>query len=132
MKKIYLMLFTFFVVACASAQVKNNSVTIDNIKILTQGNSIEDSDDMREVCKSFKLTKKQVLLYYLESKDSTEQEIHDSYNILPCNSTGTIIINNKKYSWIIRAGGVGTFYNKNKIILRVCDKKCCNTTKGIC
>jgi len=118
--------------SCVSTRDQNDRVVINNIEILTQGNSIEDTDDMREICKPFKLTKKQVLLYYLESKDSTEQEIHDSYNILPCNSTGTIIINNKIFSWIIRAGGVGTFYNKNKVILRVCDEKCCNKIKGIC
>jgi len=131
MKKIHIIIFTFILNACVSTQA-NNNITINSIEILTQGNSIEDSDDMREVCKSFNLTKKQVLLYYLESRDSSEQEVHDSYNILPCNSTGTLIAHNETFSWIIRAGGVGTFYNKNKTILRICDKKCCDTIKGIC
>ncbi len=122
----------FILTSCASKQVENEDILISKIDILTQGNSLEDTDDMREVCKGFQLTKKQVLLYYLESRESTESEIHDSYDILPCNSTGTISINGEFFSWIIRAGGVGSFYNKHKNILRVCDEKCCFITNGIC
>jgi len=91
----------------------NEDILISNIDILTQGNSLEDTNDMREICKRFQLTKKQVRLYYFESRESTESEIHDSYDILPCNSTGTISINGEIFSWIIRAGGVGVEYFRN-------------------
>jgi len=125
-------MFICTLVSCAERNIENINIPINKIEIISQGNSLEDSDDMREVCKQFHLTKKQVLHYYLESRASTESEIHDSYNILPCNSTGIISINGEAFSWIIRAGGVGSFYNKQKTILRVCDKKCCKLTKGIC
>jgi N-acetyl-anhydromuramyl-L-alanine amidase AmpD len=59
-------------------------------------------------------------------------KVHDEYNILPCNSTGTMIINGELFSWIIRAGGVGNFESKDKSFVRVCDEKCCEKTKGIC
>ncbi|VAW28007.1 hypothetical protein MNBD_BACTEROID06-110 [hydrothermal vent metagenome] len=128
----FVIMLIFILTSCASKQTENEDVLISRIDILAQGNSLEDTNDMREVCKSFQLTRKQVLLYYLESRESTETEIHDSYDILPCNSTGTISINGEIFSWIIRAGGVGSFYNKHKNILRVCDETCCKVTNGIC
>ncbi len=128
----FVIMLIFILTSCASKQTENEDVLISRIDILAQGNSLEDTNDMREVCKSFQLTRKQVLLYYLESRESTETEIHDSYDILPCNSTGTISINGEIFSWIIRAGGVGSFYNKHKNIFRVCDEACCKVTNGIC
>lgn len=128
----FVIILTFVLTSCANRQAENEDVLISKIYILTQGNSLEDTNDMREVCKNFQLTKKQVLFYYLESRESTESEIHDSYDILPCNSTGTISINGEIFSWIIRAGGVGSFYNEHKNILRVCDEACCKVTNGIC
>ena len=132
MKQILLFVMVVVCSSCATTQNKHENVSISDIRIETQGNSLEDSDDMREVCSEFKLTKKQVRIYYLESRLSSEQEVHDNYNIIPCNATGTMVINGEQFSWIIRAGGVGNFESKEKSFVRVCDKKCCELTKGIC
>ena len=133
MKKYYFgLIWILILTSCTNSQVESHNISLEEIQILTQGNSIEDSDDMREICQSFQLTKEQVRLYYFESRNSTEAEIHDNFNILPCNSTGTISINGEAYSWIIRAGGVGSFYNEQQTILRVCDEACCKLTKEIC
>ena len=133
MNKYYVVIiFMLVLVSCANKQAENKYVLIGKVNIITQGNSLEDTNNMREACKSFRLTKEQVRLYYFESRESTESEIHDSYDILPCHSTGTISVNGEIFSWIIRAGGVGSFYNNNKNSLRVCDEKCCKSTNGIC
>ena len=133
MKKYYVVIIFMFVLdSCANKQAESKDVLIGKISIITQGKSLEDTNDMSEACKHFQLTKEQVQLYYRESRESTEPEIHDRYDILPCHSTGTISVNGEIFSWIIRAGGVGSFYKKNKNSLRVCDKKCCKATNGIC
>ena len=118
--------------SCAIGKTSYDNKTVSDIKILTQGNISRDNSYFYELCGKFRLTREQVKIYYFESRASTEQEIHDSYNLFPCYSTGTININGEKYMWKIRAGGVGAFHNKNKILLRVCDEKCCKLTKGIC
>jgi hypothetical protein len=119
------------VVACSGpVEVKNESAS--EVRITSQGNSLQDSDAMRSVCSDFQLTKEQVLTYYRESRPSTEAEIHDSFNILPCYSSGSILIDGEQFQWIIRAGGVGEFFNEQKKILRVCEGRCCRLTKGIC
>jgi hypothetical protein len=132
MKLIFLLTLVILNSSCTITQNERESILISDIKIETQGNSLEDSDDMRKVCSEFKLTEEQVRIYYLESRLSTEQEVHSDYNILPCNSTGTMVINGEFFSWIIRAGGVGGFESKDKSFVRVCDEKCCKLTKGIC
>lgn len=132
MKKLFSLALLIFVSSCVTKKNEYESVTLTDITIETQGNSLEDSDMMREVCSEFMLTKEQVRAYYFESRQSNEQEVHDDYNILPCNATGTIIINGELFSWIIRAGGVGNFESRDKSFVRVCDEKCCKNTKGIC
>lgn len=132
MKQLFSLALVIFISSCSTTQNEYEGVSLTDIEIETQGNSLEDSDDMREVCSEFKLTKEQVRTYYFESRLSSEQEVHDDYNILPCNSTGTMVINGELFSWIIRAGGVGNFESKDKSFVRVCDEKCCKNTKGIC
>lgn len=112
------------------------SGTTDNkyseIKIISQQNSLEDTKLMKDVCQEFTLTNDQVLNYFNEATVTDEQTIHDQHDILPCYSTGSINISGDIYNWIIRAGGVGEYYNdKNKVLL-VCNEKCCNKTQGIC
>lgn len=125
-------IFFLMISSCDRETTKYTDIKIGDVEIITQSNSLENSDEMREVCESFKLSKSQVITYYYESRESTESEIHDSYNILPCNSTGSIMVNGEKYSWLIRAGGVGAFYNKSNSSLRVCGDNCCKLIKGIC
>lgn len=127
MKKFFFLLFaSLYSVHCFS------DILITDINILTQGNSIEESVEVIEMCKTFHLTKEQVANYVLESRLSNEREVHDDYNIFPCNSTGTMKINGELFSWIIRAGGVGNFESKERSFVRVCDEACCKKVKGIC
>ena len=132
--KNYVILFIvlLFSVSCSSVKTEKDDPIINNVSIKTQGNSSRDIDYMREVCKSFKLTDEQVITYYLESRLSTEMEVHDSYNILPCYSTGVMTVDGELFSWVIRAGGVANFKSKDNSFVRVCDKKCCKKTRDIC
>ncbi len=75
-------IFFLMISSCDRETTKYTDIKIGDVEIITQSNSLENSDEMREVCESFKLSKSQVITYYYESRESTESEIHDSYNIL--------------------------------------------------
>lgn len=133
MKKHVILLFILlFSASCSSVKTKKYTPLINNVSIKTQGNSSVEREYMQDVCKSFKLTNEKIVTYYLESRLSTEMEVHDSYNILPCYSTGNMTIDGELFTWVIRAGGVANFESKNKSFIRVCDKKCCIKTRDIC
>ncbi len=133
MIKYYLyFIFVISLTSCATENKNHEHQIISDIEILTQGNISREGSYFQDLCGDFRLTKEQVKIYYHESRLSNEQEVHDSFNLFPCYSTGTIKINGKKYMWKIRAGGVSNFYNENEMFLRVCDEKCCKRTKGIC
>lgn len=87
---------------------------------------------MQDVCQRFNLTETQILNYFHLATVSDEATVHDEHNILPCFSTGRINISGKEYNWIIRAGGVGEYYNDEERVILVCNEKCCMKTKGIC
>lgn len=125
-------IFVVTLTSCAMKTDNLNSEIISNIKILTQGNMPKDDLSAQYLCGNFTLTKEQVRNYYYQSRVTTAQEVHDNFSVFPCYSTGTIKINGENYRWKIRAGGLGRFYNNTKWFLRVCDKKCCEQTKGIC
>jgi len=128
-------LYIIFVVtltSCATGMENINSEIISDIEILTQGNIPKDDVSAQYLCGDFTLTIEQIKNYYYQSRITNAQEIHDSFSVFPCYSTGTIKINGEKYTWKIRAGGISRFYNDNKWFLRVCDEKCCKKTKGIC
>lgn len=127
-KRILMIAAPFLLAACTGTVSKSYS----DIKITSQQNSLEETNLMKDVCQQFKLTEGQVLNYFREASVTDEATIHAEYNILPCYSTGKINISGKTYNWIIRAGGVGEYFNDTKKILLVCEEKCCKKTKGIC
>ncbi len=117
--------------SCSNDNI-NQEITLSNIEIKTQGNISRKDEYARYLCDRFVLTKEQVKNYFIYSRVSDEQEIHDDYNLLSCYSTGSIKINGEEFLWKIRAGGVADVYNEKMRILRVCDDNCCNKTMGIC
>jgi len=132
MVKIYLYIcFTLFTLLLVSCSDTVNNI-FSTIEITSQQNSTDATKLMKGVCQQFTLTDDQILSYFSEASVTNEQTIHDQHDIFPCYSTGKINISGDTYNWIIRAGGVGEYYNdKNKVLL-VCKEKCCKKTKGIC
>lgn len=120
---------TSLLLAACTGTVSNS---YSDIKITSQQNSLEETKLMNDVCQQFKLTEGQVLNYFREASVTDEATIHAEYNILPCYSTGKVNISGKTYNWIIRAGGVGEYFNDTKKVLLVCKEKCCEKTKEIC
>lgn len=105
---------------------------ISHIKVEVRGKQAEDRPTMISVCKGFSLSEKQVLDFFAHAASITELDPNSRYNILPCYSSGTANINNEKYNWTIRSGGIGEFFNDREKFIKICGKKCCSKVTNIC
>ena len=105
---------------------------ISQIKVEVHGKQIESRPTMTSVCKGFVLSEKQVRDFFAHAASINEPESNSRYDILPCYSSGTAKINNQKYNWTIRSGGVGEFYNDKDKFIKICGKNCCHKVTHIC
>lgn len=122
-------MFVFLVAACSSI---DKSIPISHIDVVYRGKNLDNRPQMASVCKGFFLSDKQVKAFYYNAARINEKEPGKKYEILPCYSTGTAYIYGVKYNWVIRAGGVGEFYNDKDRFIKICGKKCCSKVKRIC
>lgn len=118
-------LIAAFITAGCSNQ--NRSITEDysNIKIMKQGQSLDDDEVIANACKEFILNKDSVTQFFRQSKTISQIELHNQYDILPCYSTGTLTFNSKLYNWRIRAGGTGVLSTDKETINKACSKAAC-------
>jgi len=129
---VYCMLL--FVGACSSGQplIANDGNTISDVRIKISGAASDSRPDMSDICKGFILSRKQVKDFFINATPVKDTSTENKFNILPCYVSGTATINNNKYSWSIRSGGIGEFFAKNMKIIKVCGKGCCSKVSGIC
>lgn len=123
------LLFSFFtlLVACSS-----NTDTIHHIKVTNQGQNIESRPLMSEVCKGFFISPEKLIEFYNNAAITHEEQVNNNYRKLPCYSSGIAYLDDEKFQWVIRAGGVGEFYNEDKRFTKICGVSCCDKVQGIC
>lgn len=119
---------------CAAGQVdkSEHGLEIDRIHIDTTSKRADGSAEMITRCSGFILSKKLVRDFLLHAVRVKDDEVDKYYRILPCSSTGRARINQRKYNWVIRAGGIGEFYNDKDRFFIICGKNCCDKVPGIC
>ncbi|MDA7746070.1 hypothetical protein N8878_01910 [Psychromonas sp.] len=105
---------------------------IDDIKVIQQGQSSSTRISMKDVCKGFVVDEQKLKDFLTYSSVAENQESNTHYQLLPCFSSGTVYLENQQYQWILRAGGVGEFYNDNDRFTKICGIKCCNKVQGVC
>lgn len=129
-----LVLVAILLGGCGSpAPVQNaQGLAITRIKVEQRGKNEDNRPNMMGICKGFLLTENQVREFFDSSSFLREAEPSARYNILPCYSSGSALINDKPYQWVIRAGGVGEFYNDSDRFVKICGKNCCSKLPGIC
>lgn len=120
--------------SCASekATLANDGYTISNIDVLINGATSKARPNMADICKGFILSRQQVQDFFVYARHVKDTRSDQSDTILPCYVSGTAIINKYPYHWIIRSGGIGEFYDKNKRFLKICGKGCCDKIAGMC
>lgn len=121
--------------SCASDSetiVANDGTTISHIRIAHNGDTEKSRPYMASICKGFLLSKHEIQDFFVYADRVNLGKSNDSYDRLPCYAAGTALINDQPYRWVIRAGGVGIFTNKNKRFMKVCGKGCCSKVSGMC
>jgi hypothetical protein len=108
------------------------TLAIAAIKVQQRGKNEDNRPNMMGICKGFLLTETQVRDFFNYSAFIKEPESPSRHEILPCYSSGTAMINDKLYHWVIRAGGIGEFHNDNDRFTKICGKACCSKVPGIC
>ena len=69
-----------------------------------------------ELCRGFRLTSKQVRARFRSYHQVSESELHDDYSYLPCWFDGTIVVQQRKYTFRANPGNtIETDYPDGKV-----------------
>ena len=118
---------------CAAGRLDEHAgPDVSRIRIDAASTHLDGSPEMITRCSGFILTEKEVRDFLRHATLIREDVPEKYYRILPCTATGSLTFNRKKYNWVIRAGGVGEFYNTEDRFFAVCGKNCCGKVPGIC
>ena len=126
-QRILISCILLLITACA-----NHQTPVENIQITQQGQNIKNRPTMHDVCKGFHLNKSQFSHFYHNAKIVEQDELSEHYKKLPCFASGTVSLNGEHYQWIIRAGGIGEFFNETNQFTKICGIKCCDKVQGVC
>ncbi|MCP4321101.1 MAG: hypothetical protein GY951_17015 [Psychromonas sp.] len=105
---------------------------VAQFEIIDQGSHIVSRPNMSDVCKGFMVTEQKFDAFFEHANITHEEDLNERYKALPCYSSGITYIDDQKYNWILRAGGVGEFFNDNKQFTKVCGVACCAKVEGVC
>lgn len=129
------LLFTYLITGCAAPpplSLTDETLVISKIRIDRTSKNSDGSAEMISRCSGFLLSEKEVHSFLLNASRIKDDGSDKYYRILPCSATGSVVINKRKYNWIIRAGGVGEFSAGKERFVAICGKKCCEKVPGIC
>lgn len=128
LRSVLLLTFAVYLVACSSI---DKSKPISNVEVMYRGKNTDDRPQMASVCKGFFISQEKVQNFYHHASRVNDTE-SKKYKILPCYARGTAYLYGIKYNWIIRAGGIGEFYNDSERFIKICGRQCCNKVERIC
>jgi len=114
---------------CASSRVEGE---LSEITVLAQGKSIKQKPTMIAACKGFYVTPEKLKDFFQHAALTNEKQANSNYEKLPCYSSGTAYLGNEEIEWVLRAGGVGEFYNDRNSFTKICGVSCCDNVQGVC
>lgn len=126
---------TCLTAACTTQKplsLTDEALEIRKIRIDKSSKQSDGSVEMISRCSGFILSEKEVHDFLVYASRLKKDGPDKYYRILPCSATGSIVINKRKYDWVIRAGGVAEFSASNDQFIAICGKKCCEKVPGIC
>lgn len=138
---IFSMMTTALLFGCSSTEsIKSEEnplfekmiLELSDIRFKKQGISPEGRPYMVNICKGFVLSEDMVEDFFTHAEHISEAEATARFKSLPCYSIGTAQIESEKYNWIIRAGGIGEFYNKDNKFFKICGEQCCKKNQVLC
>jgi len=114
---------------CASNRVEGE---LSEVTVLAQGKSIKQKPNMIAACKGFYVTPEKLKDFFQYAALTHEKQASSNYEKLPCYSSGTAYLGNEEIEWVLRAGGVGEFYNEKNSFTKICGISCCDNVQGVC
>lgn len=108
-------------------------VDISGIRIIPKPKPASGNVASISRCSGFSVTEKEVhhfLTHAARHRSFTPD--NSSHRLLPCAATGSAVLNNRRYQWTIRAGGLGELSADKDRFNLVCGKGCCDKVPGIC
>lgn len=105
---------------------------LSDITVLAQGKNIAQRPEMAEACKGFYITPDKLKDFFQHARPTHEQKENSNYQKLPCFASGVAYLADEEFHWILRAGGVGEFYNDEKSFTKICGVACCDNVQGVC
>jgi hypothetical protein len=105
---------------------------LTEIIVLDQGKSIKQKPKMIDACKGFYVTPQKLKNFFRYASLTHEEQASSNYAKLPCYARGTAYLGNEEIQWVLRAGGVGEFYNAQKSFTKICGISCCDNVQGVC
>ena len=118
---LFLLLLVPPIASCKDGE-KNLSISVVSIA-KAKGWNLPGS----EICRSFKLSKSDVVKYFSTAEEVDSYEFNRDAVIFPCKYAGTILINGKLYRWTLSAGGAGYLYiDKVEDRRFLCKSRCSN------
>lgn len=123
-----------FVAGCATdiAGHAADGRKISRIKIHPVSKHLAQDPERVAQCKGFILSKNQVRDFFVHALKIEEGGGSKYYSALPCSVTGIATIDDRKYEWTIRAGGVGEFYSGRDRFAMICGQGCCKKVPSVC
>lgn len=120
--------------SCAGKPIgeSDRDLEISRIRIDATSKRADGSPATISRCSGFILTEKEVRNFLTHAARFRDGGGGRHTRMLPCSSTGTAVINGRKYDWVIRAGGVGELFSGETRFITICGKNCCDKVPGIC
>lgn len=124
----------FLLGSCAGKPISESSQALDISRIRFDATSKMSKGDAETIsrCSGFILSEKEVGNFLTHAARFRDAGSSKYTRILPCSATGTVVINGRKYDWVIRAGGVGELASGEHRFTTICGKSCCDKVPGIC
>ncbi len=124
----------FLLGSCAGKPISESSQALDISRIRFDATSKLAAGNAETIsrCSGFILSEKEVRNFLTHAARFRDDGSSKYTRILPCSATGTVVINGRKYDWVIRAGGVGELASGEHRFTTICGKSCCDKVPGIC
>lgn len=128
------LLFMLLITGCTANPLHESSTDLDIAKIRVDSMSKHSKGNVELItrCGGFVLSEQEVRNFLANASRIRNDEADKYSRILPCSTTGTAVINKRKYNWVIRAGGIGEFSSRQDRFTAICGKKCCDKVPGVC
>jgi hypothetical protein len=122
MKKIIIIILVIFTfIECKESEKVIKILTVEKTTLIQN----ENNPSLVDACNSWCLSKEEVLMLFTHSKQINLYEKNNYYYSLPCEISGTLLLNDSLFSYSINAGGTATLIHNDCVYYYGCSDSTC-------